>query len=197
MPLKAISTAALPLRSWPAPGEWTYEDYRDLPDDGYRYEIIEGELYMTPAPNIGHQRSSGELEYALQTFVKTRNLGIVLHAPCDVILEPKATPVQPDILFVAKERLDIITEQNVHGPPDLIIEILPPATRDFDREKKFALYEQAGVQEYWLVDPDHHTIEVFVLAEGAYTLLGRFGAGELARSQILAGFSVAVEEVVG
>src|SRR5690606_27422899 len=97
---KAISTAALPLRRWPGPGEWTYEDYRQLPDDGYRYEIIEGELYMTPAPNIGHQRSSRNLEYALWHVVKKNTLGEVLDAPCDLIL-PGGTPVQPDIMFIA------------------------------------------------------------------------------------------------
>ncbi len=197
MTLKAISTAALPLRQWPEPGAWTYEDYRELPDDGYRYEVIEGELYMTPAPNIGHQKSSGELELALRIFVKKNKLGVVLDAPCDVVLEPNGTPVQPDILFVSNDRLNIITEQNVSGPPDLIIEILSPSTRDHDRDTKFTLYEEAGVREYWLVDPAARMIEVFVLAEGAYTLLGRFGAEESARSQVLAGFSVTVAEVVG
>lgn len=192
---KAISTAALPLRRWPGPGEWTYEDYRQLPDDGYRYEIIEGELYMTPAPNIGHQRSSRNLEYALWHFVKKNNLGEVLDAPCDLIL-PGGTPVQPDIMFIATERLGIITEQAVQGAPDLIVEIVSPASRDHDRRRKFGLYEQAGVPEYWLVDPDRRTIEIFVLGQGQYTLSGTFGAGTMAVSQRLAGFSVAVDEII-
>jgi Uma2 family endonuclease len=185
------------LRQWPAPGQWTYEDYRDLPDDGYRYEIICGELYMSPAPNIGHQKSSGELEYALQGFVRTHNLGIVLHAPCDVILAAKATPVQPDILFVSGDRLHIITEQNVYGAPDLIIEILSPTTRDYDRQQKFHLYEQVGVVEYWLVDPQERIIEVFELVGGAYILLGKWEEGQRAMSHVLAGFEVAVNEVLG
>ena len=195
MTMKAISTAALPLRRWPGPGEWTYEDYRQLPDDGYIYEIIEGELYMTPAPNIRHQRSSGELQYALQSFVKQNDLGIVLDAPCDLIL-PGGTPVQPDIMFIAKENLGIITEQAVQGVPDLLIEILSPASREHDRVRKFGLYEQAGVPEYWLVDPNARTIEIFVLGQGKYSLSGMFEAGTVAVSKVLAGFSVAVDEVI-
>lgn len=196
MALKAISTAALPLRQWPAPGEWTYEDYLDLPDDGYRYEVIYGDLYMTPAPNINHQRTSGELEYALQRFVKQQDLGLVLHAPCDLILELHAAPVQPDIFFIAKERLDIVAEQSVQGVPDFIVEILSPSDSGYDRDRKFNLYRQAGVPEYWIVDPEKRTIEVFVLSEGTYSLGGRFGAGQAAASKVLVGFSVAVAAVM-
>ncbi len=196
MAIKAISTAALPLRQWPAPGEWTYEDYLDLPDDGSRYEIIWGELYMTPAPNIRHQMTSGELEFALRTFVKTHNLGVVLDAPCDVLLEPDGTPVEPDILFVSKERNHIVTAKNVNGAPDLIIEILSPSNPEHDRMRKFELYKESGVAEYWIVDPEARTIEVFVLRENKYLLLGRYEAGQAAVSEVLPGFSVAVNDVI-
>lgn len=196
MALKAISTAALPLRQWPAPGEWTYEDYLDLPDDGTRYEIIWGELYMTPAPNVDHQMSSGELEFALRNFVKKHNLGVVLDAPCDVILEPGGTPVEPDIFFISQERNHLITPKNVQGAPDLIVEILSPSNPEHDRERKFRLYEQSGVSEYWLVDIEAGTIEVFVRREGGYVLLGRFGPGQVATSEVLKGFSLAVDDVM-
>jgi len=197
MALKAISTAALPLRQWPAPGAWTYEDYLDLPDDGYRYEVIWGELYLTPAPGTGHQLTSGELEFALREFVKRRDLGIVLDALCDVLLEPGGTPVEPDILFIAKERRHIITPKNVSGPPDLIIEILSPSNPEHDRDRKFRLHRESNVPEYWLVDPQARTVELFGLRGSQYELLGHFGAGEtVAGSEVLPGFSVAVDDLI-
>lgn len=196
MVIKAISTMAAPLRQWPAPGQWTYQDYLDLPDDGYQYEIIWGELYMAPAPNIGHQKTSGELEFALRNFVKKHNLGFVLDALCDVILAPGGTPVEPDILFISKERAQIITDKNVQGAPDLIIEILSPSNPEHDRERKYKLYRESGVAEYWIVDIEACAIEVYVLRQGAYQLRGRFASGQAATSQILAGFSVEVDEVI-
>jgi Uma2 family endonuclease len=197
MALKAISTAAIPLRQWPAPGEWTYQDYLDLPDDGNRYEVIWGELYMmTPAPSTLHQRTSRNLGFALWRYVQEHNLGEVLLAPCDLVMEPGATPVQPDLLFIAQDCLDIITEKNVRGTPNLIVEILSSSNPEHDRERKFHLYEQSSVAEYWIVDPGVRSIEVFVLRQGAYSLLERFGPGEEATSQVLRGFSVAVDDVI-
>lgn len=196
MALKAISTIAAPLRQWPAPGEWTYQDYLDLPDDGYRYEIIGGELYMSPAPNTLHQRVLAELLFMLQVFVKKNKLGIVLPAPCDVLLEPGGTPVEPDILFISEKHRHIITPQNVQGPPDLVVEIISPFSPEHDRDRKFKLYQKSGVAEYWLVDPEARTIEVFVLRQQRYELLGRFESGQTAISSILAGFEVAVDEVI-
>lgn len=196
MALKAISTTALPLRQWPAPGKWTYQDYLDLPDDGNHYEIIWGELYMmTPAPTTQHQRISRNLGYALWNFVQEHHLGEILYAPCDLVIEPSATPVQPDILFVSQKRLNIITTENVMGTPDLLIEILSASNPRHDRVTKFKLYEQANVPEYWLVDPDKYTIEVYVLHGKKYKLWGRFGPGEKATSAVLSGFTIAVSQI--
>jgi Uma2 family endonuclease len=102
---------------------------------------------------------------------------------------------EPDILFVAREHSDCIDER-VYGPPDLVVEVLSPSTRRTDRHEKFYEYAQAGVGEYWMVDPDARTIEVFVLREGAYELLGKWSEGEEARSEVLVGFRVAVDEVI-
>jgi Uma2 family endonuclease len=196
MALKAISTTAATLRRWPAPGQWTYQDYLDLPDDGYRYEVIWGELYMTPAPNTKHQQTLAELMFALQEFVKANNLGLVLPAPCDVLLEPGGTPVEPDILFISQERTHIITPKNVNGAPDLIVEILSPSNPEHDRQRKFKLYQESSVPEYWIVDPDTRTIEIFTLSQGRYSLFGRFGAGQAAASKLLAGFEVEIDRVI-
>jgi Uma2 family endonuclease len=182
---------------WPAQGEWTYEDYARLPDDGWRYEVIKGVLHMTPAPRTKHQKAIGKLYSALTRFVEQHDMGDLYFAPIDVILPHHlATPVQPDLLFISKERLDIVKEQFIEGAPDLIVEVLSPTNWLDDRRIKYEVYAEAGVREYWIVDPDLRTVEVFVLREGEYALVGRFGPGEKAHSEVLEGFEVAVDEVL-
>lgn len=184
-------------REWPSQGDWTYEDYARLPDDGWRYEVIRGVLHMAPAPKPKHQKAVGRLYNALSDFVEHQNLGDVYFSPIDVILSPGlATPVQPDMLFIARDRLDIVKEQFVEGAPDLIVEVLSPSNWLADRRDKREVYAEAGVREYWIVDPERRDIEIFVLDNGEYALAGKFGAGEDAASQILGGFEVAVAEAV-
>jgi len=179
----------------PKQGEWTYEDYARLPDNGVRYEIIGGELYMSPAPRTKHQIASYELGFAFGLFVKRHKLGRILVAPIDVRLPDLADPVQPDIVFILKARLHIIKEKSIEGAPDLIVEILSPGTEGYDRRTKFQLYARAGVKEYWMVDPDTCTMEIYVLRGEAYALLGSFGPDDEAYSEVLAGFSVPVSEI--
>jgi len=151
---------------------------------------------MVPAPREVHQRASGGLFVALWSFARDHQLGRVYGAPFEVILSDLATPVQPDILFISAERVDeIVTPLRVEGPPDLIVEILPPSNWMDDRRLKFELYEDAGVREYWIVGTDKPAIEVFVLQQGSYQLLGRWGADETARSEVLAGFEVVIEDI--
>ncbi len=181
---------------WPPPqGRWTYEDYKRLPDDGWRYEVIEGELLMSPAPSTNHQDISANLEFAMMNFVREKKLGKILHAPTDVRLGELASPVQPDILFIRQERLNIIKKDWVEGAPDLIVEILSPSNWIDDRRTKYRVYAQAGVREYWIVDPDKRQIELFALRGSDYEILGRFGPGEQAASEILPGFEIGVDEV--
>lgn len=196
MAVKAPERTEPEARDWPPPqGEWTYEDYLRLPDDGWRYEVIKGVLHMAPPLGEPHQRASSELHFAMTGFVKPRGLGRVYAAPFEVLL-PDTSPVQPDLVFVAAERIDeIITSKRVEGAPDLIVEILSPSNWLFDRRDKYEYYEAAGVREYWIVDPRACTVEVFVLREGQYALLGKWSAGEEAQSEVLAGFTVAVEQV--
>ncbi len=182
---------------WPRQGEWTYEDYARLPNDGYKYEVMKGVLHVAPAPRPRHQRVVVRLSYSLVSFVEEHGLGEVLFSPIDVILpEGLGTPVQPDLLFIAAGRLDIVGEQNIEGAPDLVVEVLSPSNWVADRRDKLAVYAAAGVREYWIVDPDQRTAEVFVLANGGYRLLERFGAGETVSSQVLEGFSVAVDAII-
>lgn len=196
----AVSTVGVGLYpqvriQWPQPGEWTYEDWVRLPDDGFRYEVLNGELYMTPPPTTQHQRASFRLALRMGNFVLDHNLGEVLLAPCGVYLPAHPIPVQPDILFVRAERRGIIGEECVEGAPDLVVEVLSPSNWLYDRREKFQVYREAGVPEYWIVDYRARTIEVFFLERGVYVLLSEYGPGEVARSCVLEGFEVPVDEV--
>ena len=150
----------------------TYEDYCALPDDGRRYEILEGELAVTPSPSRSHQEFAANLLVVLKTFVTAHGLGRVFIAPFDVILE-KTSVVVPDLLFVSRERLSIVTDRGVEGPPDLIVEILSPGTARRDRGEKAQLYARHGVRHYWLADPDARVLETLELDRSRYRETGR------------------------
>ncbi len=146
--------------------KFTYRDYLQLPDDK-RYELVEGELYLVPSPNLDHQRISRQLEMALWLQVSRRNLGEVFYAPCDVVLS-EINVVQPDLLFVSAQRRSILTKANVRGAPDLVVEILSASTGQRDLGVKRTLYAKYGVSEYWIVDPEAKIIEVLVWTETGY-----------------------------
>ncbi len=190
-------TAVSAERPWPPPqGQWTYEDWLRLPDDGWQYEVIKGVLYMVPAPTTKHQRVSGNLELALRLFVREHRLGEVFDAPTNVYLPGQETPVEPDLLFVSARGKATVSERGIEGAPDLVVEILSPRTWWRDRRVKMPLYEETGVQELWLIDPDVRAIEVYVLRDGAYALLGQWGPGEQVHSEVLEGFVIGVDEIM-
>lgn len=137
-----------------------YEDYLLFPEDGKRHEIIEGEHYMAPSPNVRHQSISGNLAFILNQYIEEHNLGKILYAPMDVVLSYENI-VQPDILFISKKNYGIITPQNIQGSPDLMIEIMSESSRKLDRLIKMKTYGKFGVEEYWLVDPAINQIEIF------------------------------------
>ena len=186
--------------------KFTYGDYLLLPE-GDRRELIEGDFFITPVPNIRHQESgsitpvpnirhqviSRNLGIRLWEHVDTNGLGQVFLAPTDVVLSPESV-VQPDILFVSNERRGIITEANVSGAPDLVVEILSPSTAERDRELKLTLYARYGVREYWIVDPDDETVEVMELgAEGAAGVR-RYDAGTV-ESVLFPRLSIALDDI--
>ncbi|MFQ5616599.1 MAG: Uma2 family endonuclease [Anaerolineales bacterium] len=166
-----------------------------MPDDSFHYEVIDGVLYVSPAPRPKHQAVSGNLFLALANHIRSRGLGWLYHAPIGVRLPGQPVPIQPDLVFVSEERESIIGEENIEGVPDLIIEILSPSNWLFDRRDKFQLYESTGVGEYWIVDYRARKVEIFVLEKGAFTLLGEWREGEIAHSRVLPGFSIAVDDV--
>ena len=183
-------------RYWPPlQGEWTYDDYARLPDNSMRYEVIEGDLYMNPAPRPKHQRIIALLHGHLWEYLKAQPGGEVFFAPIDVNLPDLTSPVQPDLLFIAADQLDIIKEDFIEGVPDLMVEVLSPSNPAHDRLTKFQVYARAGVREYWLIDPDARVIEINVLRGQAYASLGVFGPADQTRSEVLANFSVPVSEI--
>jgi Uma2 family endonuclease len=184
-----------PAHPWPQQGQWTYEDYLRLPDDGRRYEIIEGVLYVTNAPAYAHQFTVIKLSAKLDAFVSERQLGVVLAAPFEVHLPRIAIPVQPDILFIAAAQQPKPDAKYFEGAPDLIVEVLSPESIRRDQHIKFGAYERAGVREYWIANPKTRTITVHMLPAGGqeYVLLDQFAPGETLHSAILPDLQLLVD----
>ena len=171
----------------------TYDDYRNLPDDGKRYEIIEGELFMTPSPKTIHQRISHKLEYKLESYIQKHRSGEIFHAPMDVVLS-MTDVVQPDILFISKERSHVITENNIVEAPDWVAEITSESTKVRDQTTKKALYEKYGVKEYWIVYPDDEKVEQFVLQDEKLELQKTVEKSGTLKSEVISGFSLPLKE---
>jgi Uma2 family endonuclease len=169
---------------------WTYDDYLNLPDDGNRYEIIEGELYVTPAPTTDHQYSSGELYFRLKGFIQRNQLGELYYAPYEVHLSEDTRPVQPDLLFIRTENAPKGGTPYFVGVPDLVVEILSKSSIRTDTNAKFNAYEKAGIPEYWIVDPKARTVRVFVLEEGIYEVWGEYSGEEVITSKMLEGLEI-------
>jgi Uma2 family endonuclease len=190
------STPSLPgVTQWPPQGEWRYEDYLRLPDDGRRYEIIEGVLYVTNAPSYDHQYVVNEIHGELRQYIKAKQLGVILTAPFEVHWPGIAQPVQPDILFIVAAAQPASGTKFFPGVPDLIVEVLSPSSYRLDQFIKFDAYERAGVKEYWLANPKTRTITVYFLPEGGreYALMGEFVPGEMVQSFLFPGLQLVVE----
>ncbi|MFN8592301.1 MAG: Uma2 family endonuclease [Thermomicrobiales bacterium] len=173
----------------------TYDDLEDIPQEreGDRHEIIGGELIVTPAPIPAHQIISSNIIYALNHFVRGAKLGIVLPAPIDIRLTPDNVLI-PDIVFVASDRSHVIGPRAIDAPPDLVVEILSPGTRQRDLTVKRALYARFGVREYWIVDPQARTVAVLALVDDRYDAIPATSAGAL-QSRVLPGLALTLDEV--
>ena len=178
---------------FPEPGQWSETEYFSLPDSNHIVELSEGELVMPPPPDFSHQTSSFHLVRALDRFIEKNDLGILRYAPLAIRLWHGKIR-EPDIMFFLKAHQDRIGER-VSGVPDLAIEILSPATHKTDRNDKFSEYANAGVTEYWIVDPKERTVEVYALQEGANLLFGKFVKDEIVKSKRLDGFEIAAAKV--
>lgn len=170
------------------------KDYRLL-REGEPYQLVEGELVMTPSQNTFHQIISGNIYERLRVFVKERGAGLALYAPLDIYLDDENV-FQPDIVFISKQRRELVKDDGIHGAPDLVMEILSPATAYYDLKKKFKIYEKFGVKEYWLVDPEMKSVELFSLNEqGKYLLSAGLSEHGTVKSRALDGFELAIEDI--
>jgi Uma2 family endonuclease len=190
------------LRAGEAPatsesGRWPLydvQDYENLPDDGKRYEIVGGDIHMTPAPSLRHQAVSRNLEFLLHTWAKARH-GVVFYAPTDVELGPHDI-VQPDLVFISKDRRSILTPKRIVGSPDLVVEILSESTAERDWTVKLKTYARFDVQEYWVVDPDLETVTIHA-RDAALNLvpIRTFNKDEALTSKLLRGFQASLADV--
>ena len=172
----------------------TYEDYCAAPADE-RYELLDGDLSMVPAPNLKHQHVLGNLHYHLRQFITEHGTGRLLLAPCDVFLSD-TNVVQPDLLFVSRQREHLLSDgEKVRGAPDLVVEILSPSTADKDRGSKRELYGRHGVAEYWLVDPIGETVSIHRQRGGVLAAADTFSRGQTLRSRLLAGLELRLDDV--
>ena len=181
------------LRLFPRQGEWTEADYFRLPESNRIIELSEGRLIISPSPTDRHQEILLSLLILFANYVKSHRLGIVRCSPLDVRLY-EGVVREPDITFMANEHRDRITDK--WGVPDLVMEILSEGTAKVDREDKYLEYQRAGVLEYWIVDPFEQSIEIYTLEHGNYSLFGKWGTGESAKSKLLDGFEVSIDEIM-
>jgi Uma2 family endonuclease len=145
----------------------TYEHLRQMPDDGRRYELIEGALVVSPAPKTRHQRVVAKLT-GLLVDAERAGHGKFFSAPTDVLLDPELNALQPDLLFITQERIGIVAENNVQGAPDLAVEVLSESTAERDLGVKVRVYARYGVRFYWVADPETESMRVFELQPGGY-----------------------------
>ena len=172
----------------------TYDQYCLLPEDRNQYELFDGELVITPSPSRTHQKIVGKLYTRLLAYVEENASGEVYLAPLDTIFD-QYTVLQPDILFVSKDRLPEVGQERIEGAPDLVVEVLSPTTFHKDLRRKMSVYSQFGVREYWIVDPEVQAIELYCQAEKELGLSRRFSSQETFESRLLSGFQIVVSSI--
>ena len=173
----------------------SYDDYCLLPNNRKRYEIIDGRLFVTPSPRTAHQKVVTNLCYFLADFIKKEELGEVYVAPFDVVLS-RFDIVEPDVLYISKARATILTEKNVQGAPDLVVEVLSESTAEIDRTTKLKLYARFGVQEYWIIDPIICSAEIYRPEKGSFELAATLHSEDSLTSPLFPGFNLPLLKLI-
>ncbi len=168
--------------------KYTYDDYAKLPE-GSAYQLINGELIMSPAPNIYHQKIAANLFIFFNNYIEENKKGTILFSPVDVYFDENET-YQPDIVFISKERNGIIKEKRIEGAPDIIIEVLSENNAYYDLKHKKNIYEKYGVKEYWIVDPMDKSIEVYNNEDAKFCLSDKKERKGEIKSKILSGLKI-------
>ena len=169
-------------------------DIWDTPDDENRYEIIDGELYVTPPPSLAHQHAVSELLVLLRGFAKENGLGEVYVAPLGVILDP-TTGVQPDIVFISPRRAGIMSERGLEGAPDLAVEVLSPSTASRDRGIKMRRYAASGIDHYWIIDPRNRTLEAYRLESNGYASVANLAHDDVFQPELFPGIAIRLADL--
>jgi Uma2 family endonuclease len=188
-----LSPGGSPVKGHKNQSHYTYKDYLAI-DDGNRYEVIEGELVLTPSPGFIHQHVSSKIENAIRVFVEQNKLGLVISAPFDVVLAENVV-LQPDVLFISRERYHLITANCLKGAPDLVVEVMSPASGRHDRVKKNRLYRKYGVHEYWLADPQAGTVEVLSARSEGWYQAGIYDEEDILAAPLLPGLHIELRKV--
>ncbi len=180
----------------------TYEAYLALPETKQRYDIVDGVMVMAPAPMTIHQWIAQEIFVSLRAFVKERNLGIVLIAPADLLIQRAPLRVrQPDVLYLSAERTGIHGPAQLRGmallevPPDLVVEVLSPSNTRRDIEDKLQDYQRAGVRECWLVSPEAETVEMLRLSIDAVAVVRIIGVDGTLESEAIGEFTLRLRDI--
>lgn len=173
---------------------WTYSDFDLLPDE-LRCEIFNGNLIMAPSPFSEHQQVSSKLEFEIKNSIKGRLKAILLHAPMDVVFD-KSNVYQPDIIYISEKNKHLVSKgKPIMGIPDMVVEILSKGSIIYDRIEKYNLYEKFGVEEYWIVDPQNQSVEVYTLENAKYELYSSAEIKGIVKSKIIEGFSLEIEDI--
>jgi Uma2 family endonuclease len=178
------------------PTRLTYDDFVLFPEDGLRHEILDGEHYVSASPYLRHQAVSMSLSSLLGPFIRSHGIGQLFAAPTDVLLS-RHDIVEPDLVFVSTERLQILTEKNIQGAPDLVVEILSGSTKRVDQGLKLERYERFGVQEYWIADSDRNTLTIYRLEGERFQNIATLSAEaeDVLQTPLLPGLEIRLVEV--
>jgi Uma2 family endonuclease len=172
----------------------TFEQFRQLPDDGKLYELVHGEAHLTPSPTTKHQIVLYRLITSLHAYLSRNPLGRLLFAPLDVRLSAD-TALQPDLIFITNANSAIIQEDYIRGTPDLVVEILSPSTAAHDRATKLPLYAEAGVGEMWMIDPQAKTVEILKLQGNKYLVEAALAGSRVLTSTCFPGWELPLSDL--
>ena len=172
----------------------TFEEFRQFPVDGKRYELVRGEVHVTPAPATRHQFTVQNLAGSLGPHVIKNNLGEVLTAPLDVRLG-EDTVFEPDLIFISNARAGIIQEDWIAGAPDLVVEVLSPSTAGYDRATKLPMYAESGVSEFWIIDSQAKTVEVLKLQGKKYFMDATLAGDQILTSDLFPGWQLPLRDL--
>jgi len=176
-----------------AQARMAYADYFKI-NDGNRYELLDGELIMVPAPNTDHQDISRNILFLMWDYVKKNRSGKVFNAPIDVVFDDHHV-FQPDLIFIRTENLNIIKKNAIHGVPDITVEIISPSSVFYDTVEKKEIYRKFGVKEYWLVFPEEHAIEIFTLEGEEYSEYLKIHKKGFIKSNVISGLNIDINEI--